>query len=489
MIEQFHNTTNNQLNAYPYPLRGGIVGIGAGLLFLIAYFANPAPLKLLLALAYALVGIGALLMSVMHLGGSWKQAIPLLLSVITSFGLLFFTIYEPWWMALVGVALLLTALAAQVSTERALLLATGHGVAVAIAAVIRWGTLDPLTTEHVILGVGLLVLGQPAVIFLLPSPSTKSIINPNINLESETDYRELSMQLRMTTDGLVRATDAINQVTTQQSAGAVEQSEAITATNNLLDTFYEMSQQVQEQVRSITLMAGQTAEFSQKGQDTIQETVSEMQHIRTQVTAIAQTIVKLSQFIQRIDEIIMSVSEIATQSNLLALNASIEAAHAGVHGRGFAIVADEVRSLSQQSTAAAHQVRGILGQIQDAMRETVESTQVGMQGTDSGLEMTEQVSEVMITLSNSVRDSYQSVKSIYDMIRQQMDDLEQITIGLERIERINQQNSASTRMVETVSANLTRLASELQILMAPSAVDQYAEDNRENDPRYADQNP
>ena len=482
MIDQLHGAVDRFIQQHR--LRGGVFALGTGLLLLAAYLTNPAPLKLLLAGAYLLVGLGAVALSMIRPAETWEAVIQLLLSVVTGFGLLFFTIYEPWWMALVAVALLVTAQTAVSSSERALLLAVGHLSAVGIAAAIRWWSLEPLTSEHVVLGVGLL-LGQAAVIFLMPprQPHDRSTPSP----APQDAPREITTQLRVTTDGLVRATEAINQVTTQQSNGTTEQATAIATTNQLLNRFYEMSEQIREQARGITLLAGQTAQFSQHGQERIHDALAEMQSIRTQVATIAQTIVRLSQLTQRIDEIIMSVSEIATQSNLLALNASIEAARAGIHGRGFAVVADEVRSLSQQSTTAARQVRAILSQIQDAMKETVEATQVGMQGMDSGMASTQQLDAVMVSLSQSVGESYQSVKSIYEVIRQQLDDLEQITIGMERIERINDQNIASTRLVETVSNNLTRLAAELQTLLAASAVNQYAEGNGENNPRYANQ--
>jgi archaellum component FlaC len=459
MIERFRLLNTS------YAFRAGILSTGTGVLLLLAYFAAPAPLKLLMALAYLAVGVVAILSA--RSQSQWDGMIQIVLSVITSFGLLFFTINTAWWMALVTVALLLVALVGQYAPERALLLSAGHVAGPLIAFVIRWWSFEPgLTNEHAILGLGLLILGQPAVIFLLAPPSGGSagdVLQRRATQPPATSAADpLTMQIRVTADGLARATQAINAVTSQQASGAAEQAAEIGKTNDLLDNFLKLSDQIREQARSVTLMAGNTAEFSQKGRVTIEQAIAGMSEIRTQVTAIAETIIRLGQLTKRIDDIILSVSEIATQSNLLALNASIEAARAGTHGRGFAVVADEVRSLSQQSTSAAKQVRGILSEIQRAMRETVEATQVGTQGVDTGVVLTQEANNVMIHLSSSVSDSYRSVKAIYDVIRQQMEDLEQIAIGMERIERITQQNLTSTRMVETVSTNLTRLSSELQ---------------------------
>jgi hypothetical protein len=495
MIERLHSSVTGYLQHQPPILRGGILGLGVGLLLLAAWVVapQPEPLKLLLALAYGTAGGGAVAISLVSRSApAWESMIQVVLGVLTGFGLLFFTAFESWWMALVAVALLVVALAARASAERALLLAVGHVVAVMIAGAVRWWSLDPpLTPEHVLLGVGLLVVGQAAIIFLLPASPVPhgSAAHP---AAPDADTESLTMQLQVTTDGLTRATQAMTEVVRQQSAGSAEQAAVIDQTHGLLDNFLQQSEQIREQARAVTLMAGNTAEFSERGRVAIQKAITGMGDIRVQVSAIADTILRLSQLTRRIDEIIMSVSEIATQSNLLALNASIEAARAGAHGRGFAVVADEVRSLSQQSTNAARQVRAILGEIQEAMRNTVEATQVGMQGVDDGTLLTHQVDEVMAHLSTSVSESYRSVKSIYDVIRSQIDDLEQISIGMERIERINQQTIAGTRMVETVSTNLARLSAEMSAALGQggrfSGIEEYAEDNREDHAGYAQQN-
>ncbi|MCA9896177.1 MAG: hypothetical protein KC615_24500 [Anaerolineae bacterium] len=273
---------------------------------------------------------------------------------------------------------------------------------------------------------------------------------------------DLHTRMNVTVDGLVRATFAINDVTTQQASNAGEQVQLIQKTNKMLDDFLQLGERINEQVRSVTQTANEAAEISRHGHSAIGETLNSMDDIRNQVETIGNTIAKLAQLIQRIDSIITSVGEIATQSNLLALNASIEAARAGVHGRGFAVVADEVRALSRQSTESADQVRAILSEIQQAMKEAVAATQTGVQNVDVGVDRTRDANQVMnqlVEIVHSARDAVMHVAAVFD---EQSTDMEQIAIDMDRIALITDQSMASTRTVETVSANLTRLASDLQ---------------------------
>ncbi len=475
MIERYHRAAAGALARWPGAARAGLVAVSAGALFLAAYSAAPDPLKLLLALAYLAAGASLIALTARWRMAALDAAAQVILAALTAFGLLFYTAFDAWWMALAGLAVLITLLAAQDSIERAALLALAHLAAPLMALGVRWWSLyPPLTAEHVVLGLGLLVLGQLTAL-LLTQPPAGAAVPADQPSSAAAEAEHLVMHIRVTADGLARAIQAINDVTAQQSAGAAEQVQIINQANELLEGFLKSSEQIREQARAVTLMAGHSAEFSEKGQAAIKQAIAGMHDIRVQVSAIAETIVRLGQLTRRIDEIIMSVSEIATQSNLLALNASIEAARAGAHGRGFAVVADEVRTLSQQSTAAAKQVRATLGEIQNAMRETIQATQVGLQGVDAGVTLTQEADQVMVHLAHNVSESYRAVKAIYDVIRQQMEDLEQIAIKIDMIDHITQQSLASTRMVEMVSSNLTHLSGELQEAIArdaPSALAQ-----------------
>lgn len=272
--------------------------------------------------------------------------------------------------------------------------------------------------------------------------------------------------LAQTVQMLARALDSINRVTAQQATGAREQVDVIERTNALLTNLVELSGRVQEQARTLNATARQAAESSEGGSAAINHAMSGMSDIRERVLAIAETIKTLAQFARRIDAIIGSVSEIATQSNLLAVNASIEAARAGVHGRGFAIVADEVRSLSHQSTQSAGQVRAILEEIQSAMKQAIRATEDGLGAVEEGLTVAGQADLVMAQLADNVSSAHRAVQQVYEIIRQQADGLDEITIGIERVERVTHANLESTHAVETIAGELNRLTNDLQATLS-----------------------
>lgn len=268
---------------------------------------------------------------------------------------------------------------------------------------------------------------------------------------------------------LAVSAESIQQISARQTRSADEQAELIRRTSTLLGDFLELSERIQEQGRALTQMARQAAEGSASGSQVLHQAIEGIDAIRQRVSAIAATITTLAQFARRIDDIITSVGEIATQSNLLALNASIEAARAGVHGRGFAVVAEEVRSLSRQSTQASQQVRAILEEIQSAMQQAIRATEEGLTQVDAGLTLTRQADAVVGTLAANVAGANAAVTQVYEVIRSQVDGLEQMTIGIERMERIIQSEQENNRAVESASGELTALAAQLNRTVGSSS--------------------
>jgi methyl-accepting chemotaxis protein len=340
-------------------------------------------------------------------------------------------------------------------------LALAPGLLILFAALLAPG---PAT-----IGVGLIALAIGHALYWAgykPAAGTPAVDElPEVQALTLESLADLSTRIHVTADGLVRAAQAIAAVTQEQAQGTQEQAEVLRMTNAMMDEFLSMATRINDQARLVTQTANHSADISHTGQVAIQQAIQGMTDLRRQVTAIAETITRLAGFTRRIDQIVSSVGEIATQSTLLALNASIEAARAGTQGRGFAVVADEVRALASQSTDASKQIRVILGEIQAAVQETINATQAGLQGVDTGLTLTQQADQVMVQLNETVLSSNRAVKMIYDVIRQQIEGLEGISINIERVDRITQQTVASTRLVDTVSSNLNRLAEDLHAVV------------------------
>ncbi len=446
----------------------GLIGVMMGVAYLLV--EAPEVNWLIVPAAYIalMVSGGFLLIQSAKSQLSW---LVMLYAAVTAAAMVILAENVVWWVALVGVALLplvmqsLAALDARTGLFYPVILLVGAGVSLFSSDALE-GRLD-----SVLLGAGVFLIGWAV------SANPKPVHKPKVvksNLEqiqempavemvfSPEDIAELSTRIHVTADGLVRSTEAITDVTSQQAQGSSELAQLLRQTNVLMDEFLTLTDRVRERGHNVTRTAQQAAEVSGQGQLAIREAITVMVGIREQVEAIASTITTLAQLTRRIDQIINSVSEIATQSNLLALNASIEAARAGIHGRGFAIVADEVRSLSQQSTAAAQQVQAILVEIQDAVRKTIEATEAGMHQVDAGVSQTQEADQIMSRISDDVEVANAAVREIYDVIRQQAEGLEEISMNISLIDRITQQNVTSTLMVETVITNLNRLADDLQ---------------------------
>lgn len=441
----------------------------AGLLFMVAHLATPEPAKLGAALLLIAVAcMGAVFIAI---GTRFKQAEAWLYGLLGGASAVGFLLVAGaglwvWWIALIGAALLPTwADFRPKHLASAALLYAGTTVTAAVLSVIM---AEAMPADTAVLGLGLLVVGHGfGLRGLWPiNPPAKAALMQRVLDDTSPEFdTDAEIRTSVTVDGLVKAVSAINDVTRQQAAGASEQAEVIHLTNNMMDTFIEATNRVSKQAQSLAQLSQSTVGVAQEGQTAITHAITGMTQIRQQVTAIGETIATLARLTRRIDEIITSVTEIATQSNLLALNASIEAARAGVHGRGFAVVADEVRSLAQQSSGAANQVRDILAKIQEAVHKTIDATEIGMDAVDAGVDMTRQSDHVMAQLTTNARESNRLMNNIYDVIRQQADGLEEIAVNLVRIDRITERHVTQIHLMQTVAANLNRLAVDLQTVI------------------------
>jgi methyl-accepting chemotaxis protein len=240
----------------------------------------------------------------------------------------------------------------------------------------------------------------------------------------------------------------------------------IQQTMTILQSLMEQTAQVNQRVHSLSQNTHTIEAELNDGQQTISEAVNGMVQIRQQVAIIAETIATLAALTRQIDAIIVSVSEIATQSNLLALNASIEAARAGVQGRGFTVVADEVRLLASQSTTAADQVRQLLHEVQAAITTTINATETGMTQVDQEVQNIRGASQSFHQGLQGINTVDKAATDIRQTLQQQTDAVDSANINLNRLAFATQQ---LVRQAAALRATLTSLPTQPASDVSPPA--------------------
>jgi methyl-accepting chemotaxis protein len=279
--------------------------------------------------------------------------------------------------------------------------------------------------------------------------------------ETVANLRDMIMQNRDAANALSAQAAEILATTTQQSSGVNEQSSAITQATTAVEQIRTITEQLVNRSQTVADAAQHTVETSLEGQETVREAIAGMAQIKARVDVIEENILALSDRTQQIGEIIDTVSEIASQSNMLALNASVEAARAGDHGKGFAIVAQEVRELADRSRQATAQVKTILSDIQRATNATGMATEEGKKGVDVGVALVAQMGDAIDQLASVIDESAQSALQMVAGGQQQRTGMEQIAVAMSNINQATVQNMASTRQAERSAQELNDLARSL----------------------------
>jgi len=281
--------------------------------------------------------------------------------------------------------------------------------------------------------------------------------------------RDLEEQTREIAEGgnvLASSASEILASTAQLASGASETATSVTETTSTVEEVRQTAQVSSQKAGEVAERAKKTQQISQSGQEAAEEAIGGMNHIRAQMEAIAEGIVRLSEQSQTIGEIISTVDDLAEQSNLLAVNAAIEAARAGEEGKSFAVVAEEIRSLAEQSKQATTQVRTILNDIQKATGTAVMAAEQGSKAVEAGVEQSSQTGEAIRALGDNVAEAAQAAIQIAASSQQQLAGMEQVAQAMESIKQASAQNAASTQQVENSARSLDEVGQRMKELVA-----------------------
>lgn len=254
--------------------------------------------------------------------------------------------------------------------------------------------------------------------------------------------------IKETSEDLVRAAGQITASTEQISTGSQEQAgqiqKLLQSIADLANSARNSAQQAQETAKT----ARETAQIAHLGGQVVEKVITGMNLIHHKTATLEQNSSKIVQFLQLIEDI-------AAQTNLLALNAAIEAARAGEHGRGFAVVADEVRRLAENSAQATQEITQLVNDIQASTTESVSAVK-------DGLALSAEVQRAFQEITQQIASTLQSIEQLAAISQQQAAANEQMVSGVQAIAAVAQQAAASCEEVSAITNQLTTHVNQIK---------------------------
>ena len=279
------------------------------------------------------------------------------------------------------------------------------------------------------------------------------------------NIREQTSKILEVVSVLTVSVNEISVTLAQISTSAAQAASAVSETTATIEEVKQASYLSSQKTKLVSNAAHQSVETSEQGKKSVGDTIHVMNNIYDQMEAIAESIVVLSEKSQDISELIMTVDNLSEQSNLLAVNASIEAAKAGEHGKGFSVVAQEIRSLAEQSKQATNQVRSILKEIQKATNSAVMTTEKGIKISEEGNKQSLQAGDSIEKLSGNLMSAAQASVQIEASSQQQLIGMDQIVAAMEGVRQASLQNVESMKQMESASISLQEMGDKLKALL------------------------
>jgi methyl-accepting chemotaxis protein len=283
--------------------------------------------------------------------------------------------------------------------------------------------------------------------------------------EMQAKLREVVMSIQSEVHSVSSTAGQLSTSAQQVAESSRQQAEAASSMAAAVEEMTVSINHVSERSEEASRISSHSGDLSQSGADVIHGVAAEMQNIEGSVKSSSVIIGALEKQSGQITEIVNVIREIADQTNLLALNAAIEAARAGEQGRGFAVVADEVRKLAERTSSSTQEIAEMVQQIQSGTRSAVASMESGVEQAGIGVDLANKAGDSILGIRSEAVRVVEVVSDISNALREQAVASGDIARNVEHIAQMAEENSAAVAETAGAAHDLGDMASKLQSLV------------------------
>jgi methyl-accepting chemotaxis protein len=273
-----------------------------------------------------------------------------------------------------------------------------------------------------------------------------------------TTIQQVAQGITQQTTGVTKTSASVEQMNRAiegVAKGAQEQATAISKASQVTSRISTAIEQVASNAQSVTRDSAQAASYSRDGAKTVQETIAGMELIRSKVGLSATKVEEMGVRSEEIGAIVETIEDIASQTNLLALNAAIEAARAGEQGKGFAVVADEVRKLAERSSLATKEIGTLIKGIQKTVNEAVGAMKASASEVEAGVLRANSAGAVLNNILVAAESVYQQAEDAGNAAAKVSAAATELVEAVDAVSAVIEENTAATEEMAANSSELT----------------------------------
>lgn len=281
---------------------------------------------------------------------------------------------------------------------------------------------------------------------------------------------ELIRSVSSTTSDVDQQATRVNDTAAANSEAVARQMEESGQINEAMSQMVEAVNEVTESAHRVSDSAGTAEQDTEKGREVVADTVATINRLATEISGAVEVINRVNADSDNISQVLVEIKAIAEQTNLLALNAAIEAARAGEQGRGFAVVADEVRSLSQRTHKSTEEIEGMISRLQSGVKEAVAAMTNSHDVTETTVRKSSEVTEALDRIAEGISTIVDMSHQIAQAAEEQSAVAKNVNTNVEQISVLGHKTAdnaeetlASSREMSQLTASLQRLVEAFKV--------------------------